>query len=317
MSNDNISSHFFQAAFENSPVGLVVMNGDTSLQSINNYMFATFNIDPRSFHERMLGNALKCSDIYLTGKNCGEGDHCNDCSLRKVLNASMMEGVHVPETDVEHDFIIDGTNRKKWFKVNASRFAIDDEIFIVMSFVDITTQIEHEKLLNGQLSLDAATGSVNKYALVNSLKNLATSKDRLAVAMIDLDNFKSVNDRYGHLAGDRVLSLFCSAAFTSTRKQDIVGRFGGDEFMLIFPDTITEFVIKALQRISTSFRTSCMNEFDFAPTFSAGVAEFSTENITGMSVDAIITKADENLYASKKAGKNRVTASGINRTFKL
>ena len=317
MSNDNISCHFFQAVFENSPVGLVVMNGDTSLQSINNYMFATFNIDPKDFHERMLGNALKCSDIYLTGKNCGEGDHCNDCSLRKVLNAAMMEGVRVPETDVGHDFIIDGTTRKKWFKVNASRFAIDDEIFIVMSFVDITTQIEYEKLLNGQLSLDVATGSMNKYALVNSLKNLATSKDRLAVAMIDLDNFKSVNDRYGHLAGDRVLSLFCSAAFTSTRKQDIVGRFGGDEFMLIFPDMITEFVIKALQRISTSFRTSCMNELDFAPTFSAGVAEFPTENITGMSVDAIIAKADENLYASKKAGKNRVTASGISRSFKL
>ena len=77
------------------------------------------------------------------------------------------------------------------------------------------------------------------------------------------------------------------------------------------------FSRKALQRISTSFRTACMNELDFAPTFSAGVAEFSTENITGMSVDAIITKADESLYASKKARKNRVTASGINRTFKL
>ena len=165
----------------------------------------------------------------------------------------------------------------------ASRFAIDDEIFIVMLFVDITTRIEYKKLLNGQLSLDVATGSMNKYALFNSLKNLATSKDGLTVATIDLDNFKSVNDRYGHLAGDRVLSLFCSATFTSTRKQDIVGRFGGDEFMLIFPDTITEFVIKVLQRISTSFHTACMNGLDFAPTFSAGVAEFSTENITEIS----------------------------------
>ena len=106
MSNDNISSHFFRAVFENSPVGLVVVNGDASLQSINNYMFATFDIDQKDFHERMLGNALKCSDIYLTEKNCGEGDHCNDCSLRKVLNTAMTEGVHVPETDVEHDFII-------------------------------------------------------------------------------------------------------------------------------------------------------------------------------------------------------------------
>jgi GGDEF domain-containing protein len=59
-----------------------------------------------------------------------------------------------------------------------------------------------------------------------------------------------------------------------------------------------------------------MNELDFSPTFRAGIAEFSTEKIGGMSVDAIITKADENMYASKKAGKNRVTASGISQTFK-
>ena len=316
MSNDNISAHMFQAVFENSPVGLVVVNRDTSLQSINNYMFATFNIDPKDFHECMLGNALKCSDIYLTGKNCGEGDHCNDCSLRKVLSTVMTEGVHVPETVVEHDFSINGTNRKKRFTVSASRVVTDDEVFGVLSFVDITTQIEYEELLKSQLSLDATTGSMNKYALVNSLKNLAAGKDGLTVVMIDIDDFKSVNDRYGHLAGDRVLNLFCSAAFTNMRKQDIIGRFGGDEFMLIFPGTVTWLVIKALQRISTSFRTACMNELDFSPTFSAGVVEFSNENIAGMSVDAIITEADEKLYASKKAGKNRVTASGISQIFK-
>lgn len=316
MSNDNISAHMFQVVFENSPVGLVVVNGDISLQSMNNYMFATFNIDPKDFHERMLGNALKCSDIYLTGKNCGEGDHCNDCSLRKVLSTAMMEGVHVPETVIEHEFIINGTSRKKSFKVSASSVVTGDEIFGVLSFVDITTQMDYENLLKSQLSLDAATGSLNKYALINSLKNLVNGKKGLTVVMIDIDDFKAVNDEYGHLAGDRVLKLFCSMAFKNMRKQDIIGRFGGEEFMLIFSGTLIRFVIKALQRISTSFRTACMNELDFSPTFSAGVAEFSTENIAEMSIDAIITEADENLYASKKAGKNRVTASGISQIFK-
>jgi diguanylate cyclase (GGDEF)-like protein len=313
---DNISARLYQAVFENSPAGLVVVYRDISLQSINNYMFATFNIDPKDFHERMLGNALKCCDIYLTGKNCGEGDNCRDCSLRKILNTAMMEGVNVPETVVEHYFNINGANRKKWFMVSASRVVTDNATYGVLSFLDITTQMGYEKLLKAQLSLDAATGSMNKYALVNSLKSLAESKGGLTVAMIDIDDFKSVNDTYGHLVGDRVLNLFCSAAFTNTRKQDIVGRFGGEEFMLLFPDTVTSIVIRALQRISTSFRAACMNELDFSPTFSAGIAEFSTEKIGGMSVDAIITKADENLYASKKAGKNRVTASGISQTFK-
>jgi hypothetical protein len=129
LENFNISARLYQAVFENSPVGLVVVNGDTSLQSINNYMFATFNIDPKDFHERMLGNALKCSDIYLTGKNCGEGDNCRDCSLRKILSTAMMEGVNVPETVVEHYFNINGANRKKWFKISASRVVTDNEIY--------------------------------------------------------------------------------------------------------------------------------------------------------------------------------------------
>lgn len=305
----------FKAVFENSPVGLVVVTGDTSLQSMNKYMFKIFNIDPEDFRERMLGNALRCSDIYLTGKSCGEGDHCNDCSLRKILSTTMMESSPVPETIIEHNFIINGANQKKWFKMSASRVVTDDEIFGVISFVDITTQMEYEKLLNNQLLLDPATGSMNKYALVNSLKNLSTCKNGLTVTMIDIDDFKSVNDRYGHLVGDRVLNLFCSVAFKNTRKQDIIGRFGGDEFMLIFPGAVIWLAIKALQRISTSFRTACLNEIGCSPTFSAGVAEFLTENNAGMSVDAIITEVDENLYASKKAGKNRVTAPGISQTF--
>lgn len=279
-------------------------------------MFVIFNIDQKDFHERMLGNALRCSDIYLTGKKCGEGDKCNDCTLRKALKSAMLEGVNVPETVIQHDFIINGTNRKKWFKVSASRFVAEDEVFGVLSFVDITSQMEYEEFLSSQLLLDAATGSMNKYALVDSLKNLATGKNGLTVAMIDIDDFKSVNDQYGHLAGDRVLYLFCSAVFTNTRKQDIIGRFGGEEFMLVFPGTVTWLLIKALQRISTSFRTACMNELGFSPTFSAGVVEFSAENIAGVTVDTIITEADENLYASKKAGKNRVTASGISQIFK-
>ena len=315
MSKASISPHFFQMIFETNPVGLVVVDSNISIQSINNYMFSIFNIDQKDFHERMFGNALRCSDIYLTGKKCGEGENCNDCTLRKILNSAMLKGVSIPETVIEHDFIINGVSRKKWFKVSASRFVIEDEIFGVLSFVDITYHMEYEELLNSQLSLDAATGLMNKYALVDSLKSLATGKNGFTLAMIDIDNFKSVNDQYGHLTGDKVLNLFCSAIFTNTRKQDIIGRFGGDEFMLVFHGTVTCLLIKALQRISTSFRTTCMNELGFSPTFSAGVTEFSAENVAGMSVDAIITEADEYLYVSKEAGKNRVTASGISLNF--
>ena len=310
------SAKMFQAIFENSPVGLVLVNQDTTLQDVNNYMFSTFKLTPKAINNQRFGDLFNCSVVNGKQETCGETMACSQCGLRGGVTAVLNNGITIPDTVMDHNFMIEGSDQKKWFKISASQIIAEGKTFAIVSFVDITTQKDYEELLNNQLSLDLATGITNKYALLNTLKSLSAGKENLTVALIDFDNFKSINDTHGHLIGDRVINLFCTAASANSRKQDIVSRFGGEEFMLVFPGASSGLLIKALQRISKSFQEACRKELDICPTFSAGIAEFSSQQIGEINVDAIISEADTNLYQSKTRGKNMITAGGISIHFK-
>lgn len=309
------SVKMFQAVFENSPVGLVLVNKDTTLRSINNYMFNVFKLSPSSVSGQKFGNIFNCAAVSGTGSFCGDLDECRECGLRNGVTMVLNEGITIPETVMDHSFIIDGTEQRKWFKISASRVDEEQDSFGIVSFVDISTQKEYEELLNNQLSLDLATGATNKHALLSALKQLKISQDDLAIAMIDFDDFKSINDQYGHIAGDRVLEIFCDAADANTRKQDIVGRFGGEEFMLVFPRSSAGLLIKAVKRIYSSFRETCYNELRIQATFSTGIAEYSYDGSREMDVDELIRSADENLYLSKKRGKKMITIGGVSMPY--
>lgn len=309
------SEKMFRAVFENSPVGLVIVNNDTTLRDVNNYMFKTFCLVPQSIEGEKFGNVFNCSVVSGSEEGCGESEKCKDCRLRGGVTMVLNEGTTIPDTVLDHNFIIAGNDTKKWFKISATRIEEEKDVFAIITFVDITMQKEYEELLNSQLELDMATGIMNKHALLNMLKNLTDGKEDLSVAMIDFDNFKTINDTYGHVAGDRVLKLFCEAALLSTRKQDIVGRFGGEEFMLVFPGTSTELLIKVILRMYDSFREMCSKEMDLTPTFSVGITAISAQKLTEMNVNSIIAEADKNLYLSKSRGKNLITTDGVSISF--
>jgi len=302
------SQKMFQAVFENSPVGLVLVNSDTTIRDANNYIFNMFKLAPEITEGRRFGNLFNCTAVS-EGGTCGCCGECGECRVRNTLTKVLNDGTSVPDTVMDHKFVIEGQEQKKWFKISASRIENEGDFFAIVSFADITMQKEYEELLNYRLSLDLATGTSNKYALMNTLKSLTEAGKEFTVAMIDFDNFKSVNDSYGHVAGDKVISLFCSAAMENTRKNDILGRFGGEEFMIIFMGGATGMLIKALQRISKSFQEACWRELRIRPTFSAGMSEVCKGDLPD--VDSIIEEADSNLYLSKWRGKNMITSRGL------
>lgn len=124
----------------------------------------------------------------------------------------------------------------------------------------------------------------------------------LALLMMDLDHFKSINDTHGHQAGDRVLVDFAAKVHGLLRKKDLLGRFGGEEFALLLPNTPLEAALQVAERI----RVACVPaDKEVGCTVSIGVTLSLPQND---SLDALLSRADTALYRAKKTGRNRVVA---------
>ncbi|WP_028670329.1 GGDEF domain-containing protein [Saccharospirillum impatiens] len=127
------------------------------------------------------------------------------------------------------------------------------------------------------------------------------------VALIDIDLFKTINDQYGHLAGDKVLKVLAKEMRSQVRQSDYLARFGGEEFVLLLPQTPIDAGMQALEKMRLHI-SQCPFNFQGKPvqiTFSAGVSAYRN----GESADQWLHRADEALYTSKGAGRNRTTSA--------
>ena len=125
----------------------------------------------------------------------------------------------------------------------------------------------------------------------------------MCIALLDIDHFKSVNDRFGHDAGDLVLKRFAGAVQADLRAGDVLGRWGGEEFLLCLPDTSPEHAGLVLSRMRQQMRTVSFEDVaaDLKVTFSAGIAELRA----GEPIAETIKRADEAMYRAKHAGRDR------------
>lgn len=128
----------------------------------------------------------------------------------------------------------------------------------------------------------------------------------LSVALVDIDYFKRVNDTYGHQAGDRILEQFSNRLQQWLREMDFLGRYGGEEFLLIFPETTVAEASRVLERIRWQMEEIPfqLEGTDLKITFSAGVAGYE-----GEAIHEFILRVDGSLYLAKNAGRNRVHCS--------
>ena len=125
-----------------------------------------------------------------------------------------------------------------------------------------------------------------------------------SVALLDLDHFKELNDRFGHAGGDQILRRFSEVARASVRSADTVARWGGEEFLILMPEADVFHAFEAMERLRERIAvlTVTSEQGDMHFTFSAGVAGHRL----GQSVDETIVRADRALYSAKTAGRNRV-----------
>lgn len=162
---------------------------------------------------------------------------------------------------------------------------------------------------------DQLTGLRNRRAILERLTELSSLADRhdrpLSVALVDLDHFKRINDEAGHLVGDRVLCAVTTSIDRQLRTADAVGRWGGDELLVVFPETALEDAGRSMERIAEQVRhevaAAVEREEDGAMhpiTLSVGVAERWPDD----GIDDLLARADRALYRAKHAGRDRVVA---------
>jgi diguanylate cyclase (GGDEF)-like protein len=127
----------------------------------------------------------------------------------------------------------------------------------------------------------------------------------LSMVMIDIDDFKPINDKFGHQMGDEVLKLFSQTVYKQIRAQDIFGRIGGDEFGLLFPETNLQEAQLITDRLCRLFcqETLTFQNATISPSFSAGIAAMDGAD---QSFEQLLQRADQKLYLAKQAGKHRV-----------
>jgi len=167
--------------------------------------------------------------------------------------------------------------------------------------------IEAQRALEVQARTDALTGILNRGAIVRRLgEELARAvreHTTLSVGMIDIDHFKRVNDTYGHAAGDVVLQEVVRRALSVARPYDVIGRFGGEEFLVIVPNTGSAEAEDVLERMRVAVAGSPLRIDGQELTVTVSVGGATSR---GEAVDQLSVRADDELYRAKEAGRNRV-----------
>ncbi|GHD75644.1 diguanylate cyclase [Vogesella fluminis] len=164
---------------------------------------------------------------------------------------------------------------------------------------------------SAKIKEDQLTGAYNRRGLEEHFEREISRAKRsgqpLSVALIDVDNFKQLNDRYGHLTGDDVLKYLVELMHRSMRSSDIVARFGGEEFVVLLPDTGISEAIELVQRLQRELTKNFFlaNQDRLVVTFSAGVAQWHL----GECDTDVIERADGAMYRAKLAGKNRTLSA--------
>ena len=171
-----------------------------------------------------------------------------------------------------------------------------------------TVVLSKERLL---AKTDGLTGLLNKTSVYRRLRDLVSDETNapLSVFLLDIDHFKQYNDTHGHLPGDELLKRMGAVLRENSREHEVVGRYGGEEFLVLMPATPKDDAMRVAERIRSLVESTPFENADSQPTghvtISGGVA---TAPVDGDDVDSLLRNADAALYQAKRAGRNRVVA---------
>lgn len=195
-------------------------------------------------------------------------------------------------------------------KLTTLDIALATEVYHRSQIQDLDRSLKHleleQKSLRRQLDQDALTGVSSRTSLLHelqdSIERASKTGQPLVVIMADLDHFKAINDRHGHLVGDRVLKEVAARIKAAIREFDLVGRYGGEEFVILLENTSTHTALQIAERIRVRIGSEPIHiaAEDMQITISQGLA------LCGQGDDSqsILSRADQAMYRAKQAGRN-------------
>ncbi|RDW21870.1 diguanylate cyclase [Oceanobacillus arenosus] len=204
----------------------------------------------------------------------------------------------------------------KQTRIKAYQNGADDFIQKPIDLEEFVVRVKHhlqrKKMFDQSVLIDELTQVYNRRFLVQSLprffQDFKRTKDPFSICIVDIDYFKKINDTYGHLMGDKVLQDFAQYLKQNIRSLDVIYRYGGEEFVIVFPKTTSEEAKNRLTELNDGFSSLVFTHQDinFTVTFSAGVFMVEDETVT---IDQALKMADSSLYEAKNNGRAQVVCS--------
>jgi len=209
-----------------------------------------------------------------------------------------------------HNVVIDKTKDNRCYYIDLKITPLMDKDNNIQNFVststDITSRVEMENRLKKLASIDSLTGVYNRYKIDDEINlqiaRFKRKKKPFCILMFDIDYFKSVNDTYGHDVGDKVLKDLCKMVLSNIRTTDILGRWGGEEFIIILDETTQGTAVEIGEKLRKVTQNHLIDG-RYKVTISIGITQYK-ELLTR---EDLTKKADEALYRAKDKGRNQVS----------
>jgi len=263
--------------------------------------------------KRHLERSISDSDVLILNRNNSENrlDHEEGPDHEPLLECELC-GKRTTERSACEPLLVSGEVIGSVLVQHADPLTGDEERRIVSSVrqgAPVLANLRNLAIAELRAATDSLTGLPNNRAVQDTMKRMLAHASRtvspLGCALLDLDHFKHINDTYGHGRGDEVLAAVASALQTTLRESDFVGRWGGEEFLILLPDVNREGAMTAAEKIRESVASVTIAGIDRPITASLGVAMLPGDAVD---VTTLARSADRALYIAKARGRNRVEA---------